>query len=127
MNMVSIDRDCASVPSVKVAGIVPLVSEAALPLGYVLTVRRATSRGYDFIACPWVRDAASAEDLAEEIRSACGGYFASNLPEQNSHGRRTWTIQLEGGQRVVLGVMPCLPAPQLQFPRLFTDWTPLQD
>jgi|GEM_PF-2336292 len=123
MNTMTIDRP--NVSPVKVAGIVPLVSEAALPLGYVLTVRRATSRGYEFIACPWVREAACAEDLVEEIRAACGGYFASSLPEQNSHGRRTWTIQLEGGQRVVLGVMPCLPAPQMQFPRLFTDWAPL--
>jgi len=125
MNTMTIDRPNVPPATAKVAGILPLVSEAALPLGYVLTVRRATTRGYDFIACPWEREAASAEDLAEEIRAACGGYFASNLPEQNSHGRRTWTIQLEGGQRVVLGVMPCLPAPQMQFPRLFTDWTPL--
>lgn len=83
--------------------------------GYALAIHGSMERDLDIIACPWVDDAVSAEELAEAIAEEAsgvllvdhdGGKRQGRDPEQKPHGRLSWSIHLGGGPYIDLSVMP---------------------
>lgn len=93
--------------------------------GYALAVHGSLVRDIDLIACPWVRDAKPAHELAEAIRVKaaelnggiafclpgleCGEYHRAGCPGSKAHQRLGWTFHLGGGPYIDLSVMPRAP------------------
>jgi hypothetical protein len=102
---------------------VPLLSNIAREHGYCLTVHGSMQSDLDLLAVPWSENAASAEVLAEAIRSFLRGPIVEEDEEKSlpyavfqnvgkkPHGRRAWSIYLDDecrGPYIDLSVMPCV-------------------
>lgn len=90
----------------------PGLVELARTHGYALAVHGSLQRDFDLVACPWVEDAASAEDLAEAIRQHVGGIFShtkdpATVHTDQPHGRKSWAIHLAARDLYVdISIMP---------------------
>jgi len=101
--------------------IVP-IREAARTKGYAIAVHGSVARDIDLVAVPWTEEAVSAQELVAELlravqeaTKAAGheeGYIGhegdgsvSLLGTKKPHGRRAWTIHVDGTY-LDLSVMP---------------------
>jgi hypothetical protein len=75
-----------------------------------MAIHGSMSRDLDLVAIPWTEDAASAEVLVGALLDACG--FTTPGPSRvkpatlKPHGRKAWSILLDGGCYLDLSVMP---------------------
>lgn len=92
-----------------------IIRRAAYGLGYAIGLHGSGESDLDLIAVPWTEQAASAEELVEEIRSEIDGVivivenadpFYYRNPQPKPHGRMAWSIQIGRGLYVDLSVMP---------------------
>ncbi len=96
----------------------------ARELGYALAVHGTLKRDIDLLACPWVEDCASAEDLAEALRVVAhkihghcmmkaveynDPWHLAGSPGDKPHGRLTWCFYFGGPSYLDLSVMPTEP------------------
>lgn len=93
----------------------PRLTEVARANGYTLAVHGSLVRDCDLIAVPWVPEAVSANELAQAIIEASGGFLVEHPkqnfagvrdPAQKPHNRLAWSIHLEGGDYIDLSVTP---------------------
>lgn len=106
------------------AYLVPLLSAAARRVGYAVAVHGSMARDLDVVAVPWTDEAVSAEALLAAILASCG-FTVDSIhgrsvigPGAKPHGRKAWTIPLDGGCYIDLSVMPRRaddPAPEGYF------------
>lgn len=95
--------------------IYPVMLDAAKGSGYALAVHGSLARDLDVIAVPWTEDAIPAAELVDRVGEALAGHWwikANEIqgnPTERPHGRLVWTIVLDGGAFVDLGVMPRRP------------------
>lgn len=88
-------------------GLVALARE----LGYALLIHGSLSRDLDLVAVPWTDAAVPEEDLVEAIRAKCDAWVgvaaaAPGSAAAKPHGRRCWTLMLNGHAFIDLSVMP---------------------
>lgn len=92
------------------------IRAAAREKGYAVALHGSVARDIDLVAIPWTESAASAHELVESvveaIREANGGVgwmegdaFHALTGEKKPHGRRAWSIYVEGTY-IDLSVMP---------------------
>lgn len=92
------------------------IRTAARAKGYAIALHGSVARDIDLVAIPWTEEACSAHELveavAEAIRGATGGIgwmegdpYQTLTGEKKPHGRRAWSIYVEGTY-VDLSVMP---------------------
>lgn len=68
-------------------------------------------RDLDLIAAPWTEEAVSADQLAQALCDAAGGFIPQGEtlhvnPEYRPHGRMAYIIQLGRGLYIDVSVMP---------------------
>ena len=100
------------------ANYIPHLQQVARECGYALAVHGSMATDLDLIACPWVPDAVSAEELIEALRTShVGGTLGTQnsvdgkpgSPEHKPHGRRAWSIYFSEtctGPYLDVSVMP---------------------
>jgi hypothetical protein len=97
---------------------IPL-QERAHELGYALLVHGSLARDIDLVAVPWTTEAVSGEDLVRELEAKVRELDVSPPeevqptagPHEKPHGRRAWTIFVQGTY-FDLSIMPrAAPAP----------------
>lgn len=90
------------------AAIYPTLCDVAKDCGYALSIHGSLLHDFDLVAVPWTSYATPAEDLIEEIISRFSGSFVHTVGAigEKPHGRRVWTIYLDGHAYIDLGVMP---------------------
>lgn len=91
------------------AALLPGLQEAARLKGYALAVHGSLARDLDLIAVPWVEWARPALELVQELAKLVGGRLQTD--EEKLHGRRAWTVTLEGAGFIDISVMPASPSP----------------
>jgi len=79
--------------------------------GYALTLHGSMNRDLDLLAVPWVEDAEDPEVLVEELREKYDMRAEFDEPKYDKamdkpHGRKAYTIKLNGPYYVDLSVMP---------------------
>ena len=98
----------------------PKLAEVAREHGYALAIHGTMARDLDLIAIPWTDSVCCAEQLVSAIVEACSGHQPTagrfdgekwhsvdmSKPASHPHGRLVWTILLQGGAFIDLGVMP---------------------
>jgi len=72
--------------------------EAARRCGYALAVHGTQVRDLDLIACPWIEEAASPDDLA----TALGNVIGETTGWCYQHADRDWTEKPHGRVGVIL-------------------------
>jgi hypothetical protein len=100
------------------AHLYPRLAEAARSVGYALTLHGTLGRDLDVVAIPWIEGAVSADDVADALAQACGGYVGTMareaegaepepLPRAKPHGRLGYLVFLRGASGYIdLSVMP---------------------
>jgi hypothetical protein len=93
--------------------LVPLLANAARPLGYAIAVHGSLVRDLDVVAIPWTVDAAPAEELVAKLVATLGWTTPADAlvtgPEAKPHGRLAWSIPLDCGPWIDLSVIPRQP------------------
>lgn len=94
----------------------PVLIRVAREKGYTLAVHGSLQRDLDLIAVPWTDEAVSAEEVAQAIIEASGGFLSERAksethpgvrdPSQKPHNRLSWSIHLGGGPYIDLSVVP---------------------
>lgn len=96
------------------AQLLPAIREAAKDLGYAVAVHGSMRNDLDLLACPWVSDAAPAEQLVEVVARAVHGFVIGDVtargsidrPTMQPHGRRSWNICWGGRPMIDLSITP---------------------
>lgn len=97
----------------------PRLAEVAREHGYALAIHGTMSRDMDLIAIPWTDSVSCEGQLVDAIVEASGGKQGTagrfdgekwhtvdmSKPASHPHGRLVWTILLENGAFIDLGVM----------------------
>jgi len=73
--------------------------------GYALALHGSMENDLDAIAVPWTNKAESAGDLVDIITSKMSLTIAESSPTEKLHGRKVWTLLLEGQGFIDLSVM----------------------
>lgn len=86
------------------------MKEAALELGYALTIHGSMHSDMDLIAVAWVEDAKPHEDLVKAINNCIGetvwkGHNLTNF-KQKPHGRICYTLSILGDWYIDLSIIP---------------------
>lgn len=96
------------------ASMYPKMCEVAEQFGYAIAIHGSLRHDFDIIAVPWAEDADSNENLVAGMISAFDGQFVHEVGNVGikPHGRRVWTIFLDGHAYIDFGVMPLHAATQ---------------
>lgn len=105
----------AAFPSLYCAMWPGLVARAR-ELGYALLIHGSLSRDLDLLAVPWTEEAVLEEDLVEALRAKCDAWVSVHATRPTGavakpHGRRAWSLMLNGHAFIDLSVMPRMPRP----------------
>lgn len=91
--------------------IYPTMADVGLEHGYVMALHGSMARDMDVIAVPWVEKPSDDGTLAEAVARALGAVAGDDIvvvpPEAGGikpHGRRVWSIVLDGGAFIDLSV-----------------------
>lgn len=83
-----------------------LIWAVARKLGYSIGLHGSMKRDCDLIAAPWTVTAGSDEYLVEAL-CTCLNARVVGEPEDKPHGRRAWSLQVDGHVKTIdLSVMP---------------------
>ncbi len=104
------------------ATLYPGLCDVARSLGYALALHGTLTKDLDLVAIPWTEEAVEDEVLVKALKDHVGacllheklaketGYTITGRegkdPETKPHGRKCWSLHLDNGAYIDLGVMP---------------------
>lgn len=88
--------------------IYPMLVDVARECGYGLAIHGSMANDFDLIAIPWTKEAKSDQELIDAVLNSFEGSFISVLGDIGikPHGRKVWTIILDGHCYLDFGIMP---------------------
>lgn len=80
----------------------PRIQQIAADHGYAVALHGSMQRDFDVLCVPWVEGATSAKTLIESLADEFSCVYGRSIvhgPEDKPHGRRAWSIIINGQGR----------------------------
>lgn len=90
------------------ASLYPLLIKVCRYHGYALSIHGSMTKDFDLIAIPWIPEPSIPTVLIKAVCKKLDGYYFQNQnPTVRPHGRKVWTILLNGYSHLYLdfGIM----------------------